>query len=303
MPVASASSRNGRVLVTGAKGFTGRHLIPELDRQGYSVIEHSEEQCDLRDAEAVKRFISSTPLDFVIHLAAISFVPHGSPAEIYQVNTVGTTNLLDALAAHRPAALKVVLASSSQVYGNAASGELDETSLCRPSSHYACSKLAMEHMAAIYGDRLPIIITRPFNYTGPGQPTHFLVPKIVAHFARKAAMIELGNTEVVRDFSDVRLVVDAYCRLLHAPCRTGTFNICSGVGRSLRWLLEETGRIAGGRITVKVNTDLVRSGEVERMIGCNRKLVDAIGPLRHSDFSETLRWMLQDLGALRTVKS
>jgi nucleoside-diphosphate-sugar epimerase len=291
MQLASASSR--RVLVTGGDGFTGRHLLPELVRRGYTIVRHSVDDCDLRKAQEMRQFLESARPDYVIHLAAITFVPHGSPAEIYEVNSVGTSNLLDAIAAASPDVGKVILASSSQVYGQLGGDELDETSPCRPINHYACSKLAMEHMAATYADRLPIIITRPFNYTGPGQPAHFLVPKIVEHYARRATTIELGNTEVVRDFSDVRMVTDAYCRLLESPCQTGTFNICSGVGRSLRWLIEETGRLAGHRIEVKVNAGFLRASDAARLVGSNRQLVGAIGPLQHSDLSETLRWMLQ----------
>jgi len=294
--VVSAFSTGSRVLVTGGDGFTGRYLVPRLEQLGHYVIEHSAAACDLRDAESITRFVEATQPDFVIHLAAISFIPHGSAAEIYAVNTVGTVNLLDAIAAVRPKIKKVVLASSSQVYGSSESDALDEASPCRPVSHYACSKLAMEHMAATYGDRLPIITTRPFNYTGPGQPDHFLVPKIVAHYARGASSIELGNVDVIRDFSDVRMVVDAYCRLLEAPCIDTTLNICSGVGRSLRWLLDEAGRLSGRSLRVSVNPAFVRTSDVRQMIGSNRRLVQAIGPLQHSDFSETLRWMLENAG-------
>lgn len=296
MPVDSASDAPGRVLVTGGEGFTGRLLKPELKRRGYTVLEHSESVCDLRDPQGVCRFVEAEQPDFVIHLAAISFVPHGSPAEIYEVNTVGTTNLLDALRSVRRNVHKVILASSSQVYGRGDGADLEETGPCRPINHYACSKLAMEHMAATYSDHLPIVITRPFNYTGPGQPGQFLVPKIVAHFARGDSSIELGNTEIVRDFSDVRAVVDVYSRLLASPTTAGTFNICSGVGRSLHWLLDETGRLSGRQLQVRVRQDLVRSSDAQRMVGSNRRLVEAIGPLAYSDFSATLRWMLEEAG-------
>ena len=84
-----------------------------------------------------------------------------------------------------------------------------------PVNHYANSKLAMEHTARTYGERLPLLITRPFNYTGPGQATHFLVPKIVEHIKRRETVIELGNTHVSRDFSDVRDIVAVYAHLLN----------------------------------------------------------------------------------------
>jgi len=302
MPVASVSSTRGRVLVTGSKGFTGIHLVPQLQRLGYSVVQHSEEQCDLRDATATNRLVDAARPDYVIHLASISFVPHGSPAEIYEVNTVGTTNLLDALVT-QPHIGKVILASSSQVYGNSAADEIDETHLCRPANHYACSKLAMEHMAVTYCDRIPIVITRPFNYTGPGQPEHFLVQKIIAHFARRKSSIELGNTQIIRDFSDVRTVVDAYCRLLEVPDSGTTFNICSGVGRSLQWLLDEIGQLAGRQLGVEVSSELVRQSDVPRLVGTNRRLVDAIGPLKYVDLTATLRWMLEEAGAMGSLSS
>lgn len=287
---APASKSPARVLVTGSEGFTGRHLTPELKRRGYTVIEHSVAECDLRDAQAVRRMVGSAQPNFVVHLAAISFVAHGSPAEMYEVNTVGAVNLLDALATVDNLS-KVILVSSSQVYGSS-DANLDEGSPCSPVSHYACSKLAMEHMAAPYCDRLPIVITRPFNYTGPGQPSRFLVPKIVQHFVRGEASIALGNLGVVRDFSDVRAVVDVYCRLLPAPVNGQTFNICSGVGRSLRSVIEEICQLTGHDMQVIIQPEFVRASEVPRLVGSNERLVNAIGPLLHADFTATLRSMI-----------
>ena len=296
MQVVSASSP-GCVLVTGGEGFTAGYLIPELQRQGYKVAVHSEKECDLRDAAAVRAFVQATAPDFVIHLAAISFVAHRTPAQLYDVNTVGTTNLLDALVSARPNVQKVILASSSQVYGNIDADNIDEAYACKPLSHYGCSKLAMEHMAATYRDRLPILITRPFNYTGPGQNEQFLVPKIIAHHARGAESIDLGNIDVVRDFADVRMVVDAYCRLLQAECDSVVLNICSGRGLSPRWLLDEASRLSGRKLNVNVRPDLLRSADAARMVGSNEKLVQVIGHLKHLDFSEALRAMLSAAGA------
>ena len=115
-------------------------------------------------------------------------------------------------------------------------GTLDETTPPAPSNDYAVSKLAMEYMARLYESRLPIVITRPFNTIGVGQSDSFLIPKIISHTRKRATLIELGNLDVARDFSDVRIVVQLYQRLLDTPAAVGqTFNVCSGKA----WTLNE----------------------------------------------------------------
>jgi nucleoside-diphosphate-sugar epimerase len=148
-------------------------------------------------------------------------------------------------------------------------------------------------MAATFRDALPIVITRAFNFTGPGQPEPFLVPKIVAHFRRKATMIELGNTDVIRDFLDVRAVVEAYRRLLDCPKALGeTLNICSGQGVSLREIISLLEAETGHRIEVRVNPKFVRANDMHRLVGSPGKLRSLIGPLPEMPFSTTLRDML-----------
>jgi len=286
------ASRSAKVLVTGSRGFTGRYLTTELERLGYSTVELDEADCDLRQREEVVRFVDRVAPDFVIHLAAVSHLLHQKPGDFYEINTVGTTNLLDALVTVGTTR-KVILASSSQVYGRTQTTVITETEPCQPSSHYACSKAAMEHMASTYLDRLAIVITRPFNYTGPGQSESFLVPKIVSHFAHNAPKIGLGNLGVVRDFSDVRMVADAYCRLLRAPLRDGVVNICSGVGRPVGWIIDECRRITGHALDVVVQAELVRGTDVMYSVGSNARLVEAIGPLKHTDLSATLQDMIR----------
>ncbi|QAU24989.1 NAD-dependent epimerase/dehydratase family protein [Dyella sp. M7H15-1] len=289
-----------RALITGASGFTGRYVASELEAAGFKVTGLSygggqsalEDICaDVLDRQALREVIASVSPDVVLHLAGISFVAHGDVDEIYRVNVSGTRNLLEALASLiRPPSL-VVLASSANVYGNATVEPVTEDTPASPTNDYAVSKLAMEYMASLWKSQLPIVITRPFNYTGIGQSEQFLLPKIVSHFRRKESSIELGNTDVFRDFGDVRDVARVYRKLVETRPAGSVLNICSGVGHSLDEILETMAAIAGYHIDVKINPAFVRKEDVRRLIGSNRALFDAIGFVPSIPLSETLSWM------------
>ena len=293
-----------RALITGIHGFTGHYLAQSLRARGYRVFgtalsPTAEEQdviaVDLGDRDAVARMVEEVQPDVVVHLAAIAFVAHSDIEAMYRVNLIGTRNLLEALAAlaNKPSA--VLLASSANIYGNADVEPISEAVAPAPANDYAVSKLAMEYMARLWMDRLPITIVRPFNYTGHGQHENFLLPKIVSHFKRGARDIELGNLHVWRDFSDVRMVVDCYARLVELEDKIAgqTFNVCSGVGHSLGEVLDMMAETAGYRINVSVNPAFVRSNEVTRLVGSNAKLQAVIGPLNQWPLAETLRWMYE----------
>jgi len=300
--VAPASdSTRPTALVTGRSGFTGRYVEAALEEAGYRVVglqdPESVRDVDLLDRDGLRRVVEAAAPDVVVHLAAISFVAHDDAASIYQVNVVGTRNLLEALASasHRPRV--VVLASSANIYGNATADPIVEQAPPAPANDYAVSKLAMEHVARLWMDRLPIVVTRPFNYTGVGQHVNFLIPKIVDHFRRRAATIELGNTAVSRDFSDVRTVADAYRRLVERPPLGEVVNICSGEAHSLGDVLQWMQELAGYRIEVRVNPAFVRASEIARLVGSKAKLESVIGPIASIPLPETLRWMYEAPGA------
>lgn len=288
-------------LITGARGFTGRYLAEELRRAGYRVVGlvHGEAQgedefsCDLLDRERLTEVIEAVKPDFVAHLAAISFVAHDDIQEIYRVNLLGTLNLLQALVTSGATPHKVLLASSANVYGNASVEPLDETLCAAPVNHYAVSKLAMEQAARQWFGHLPIVIVRPFNYTGVGQTQAFLLPKIVDHFRRHEAQIELGNLDVARDFSDVRAVASIYRQLLESAAEGEVFNVCSGVAYTLTEVLDMMAEIASYVIKVRVNPAFVRSNEVKRLVGSDAKLRLVIDTLPSVALEETLRWMYE----------
>ncbi|MEW6370972.1 MAG: GDP-mannose 4,6-dehydratase [Pseudomonadota bacterium] len=292
-----------RALITGLRGFTGHYMERELVDAGYRVFGTAMPgddtgpdvfAVDLCDRTAVAAMVEQVQPDVVVHLAGIAFVGHGDAEQIYRVNVAGTRNLLEALAAARHQPTAVLLASSANIYGNASVPFIDENVAPAPANDYAVSKLAMEYMARLWMDRLPIIIARPFNYTGRGQSENFLLPKIVSHFRRKAPQIELGNLAIARDFSDVRMVAHSYRGLLAAAPAGEAFNICSGRSHSLSGVIDMMSEIAGYRIEVRVNPAFVRANDVLTLTGDNAKLASVIGPVQTRPLSETLRWMYGD---------
>jgi len=279
-----------RALVTGLSGFTGKYVEQELRQAGYEVAGIS---ADLTDRAALAAEVQALQPDVVVHLAAIAFVAHSDIEQIYRVNVVGTRNLLEALAAAPKKPSAVLLASSANIYGNTDVAVIHEDVPAAPANDYAVSKLSMEYMARLWMDKLPIIMVRPFNYTGVGQHENFLLPKIVSHFRRKEARIELGNLNVWRDFSDVRVVAAAYRQLLAKAPAGQVFNISSGKAYSLGEALEMMAQIAGYKIDVHVNPAFVRANEVARLTGDNRRLASVVGEIDPPPLEQTLRWMYE----------
>lgn len=293
-----------RALITGIEGFTGRYMVTELERAGYQVfgtcaggttqLDGRLLRADLLDIRALEAAVDAVRPDVVVHLAAIAFVGHGNASSFYHTNVVGTRNLLAALVKVGCKPRSVLLASSANVYGNTTNGVLDESTPPNPANDYAVSKLAMEYMARLWLDRLPIVIARPFNYTGVGQSQDFLIPKIVGHFQCCAARIELGNLDVWRDFSDVRALAEAYRRLLEVDATGQIVNVCSGRTLSLRQVLSMMEKISGHFMEVEVNPAFVRAGEVKTLGGNPRHLCSLIGEWSSPPLEQTLAWMLKN---------
>jgi nucleoside-diphosphate-sugar epimerase len=256
-------------LLTGAKGFTGQYFSAMAQAQGHTVLPL---HADLTQPEALKIEVAALEASHVVHLAAISFVGHVDERSFYDVNLFGTLNLLDALNALDTRPRSVLLASSANVYGNCQASPIPEEQAPAPLNHYGVSKLAMEHMARTYGDRLPVVITRPFNYIGAGQGLSFVIPKLVDHFTRRAARIQLGDLAVQREFNDVQMVCSAYLQLLQHGEAGQTYNVCSGQPHTLQHVLDSLARLTGHEMQVEVNPAFVRANEVHRLCGNPAKL-------------------------------
>lgn len=298
---------NKRILITGITGFTGRYVARNFIEAGYEVygLSHSSKHAidgvkqiyavSLNDYHSLKQVIDTVKPHYIIHLAAISFVAHSNIHEIYETNVIGTRNLLEALKNSTVVPENVIIASSANVYGNNTSGKpLDELTSLAPVNDYAVTKVSCEYICSLYKDVFPIIITRPFNYTGVFQASNFLVPKIIEAAKTKQTVIELGNLDIARDFSDVRDVAKFYFELTQTSNNElRTFNICSGQAHSLQDVLEFAQQTAHHYFDeIIVNPAFVRSNEIKLLLGdpsfLNRYL---LCPKRYT-LRETIEWMV-----------
>lgn len=278
-----------KLLVTGANGFTGQHFVARARACGHEVVALT---ANLNDPAALKAQIAGIAPEGVVHMAAISFVGQVVASAFYEINLIGTLNLLEALAAAPTPPRTVLLASSANVYGNCEQSPITEDQVPAPVNHYAMSKLAMEQLARTYQDRLPLFFVRPFNYTGPGQSQSFVIPKLVTHFAEGAPAVELGNLDVEREFNDVRFVCEVYLRLLEKARPGEVYNVCTGHPVTLTAVLALLEQISGHRLQVNVNPAFVRSNEIHRLCGSTAKLIGVVGEIAVPPLRETLSWML-----------
>jgi len=289
-------SRSDSVLITGGSGFTGRSLTERLRKDGYSVTPISRRasdagslKVDLYDLDGLTQVLSRIQPNAIVHLAGISAPSHSNIPEIYSANVIGTANLFAAIERAKLEPRIIIVASSAQLYAVAAeSAPLKEANPLTARTHYAISKRATEEIAAIYSRNFPVLITRPFNYTGPGQSTNFLVPKIVQHYAQRRSEIRLGDLDLFRDFSDVVRVVEAYARLVSRPVSPTTVNICSGRAIHLLDIIDIMTDLSGHQIRVISDPSLLRSDEPRSIVGSPARLESLIGELPSPEFRETL---------------
>lgn len=290
------------VLITGLSGFTGAHLAHRLASDGWRIAglggcrldcEVAHLEADLNDTARLTEWIREVEPTHVIHLAALAHVTGSDALSYYRVNVLGTESLLTALQDSGVAVQKVIIASSANIYGNALASPIVESSEPRPMNHYALSKLTMEALVRKWFARFPILVTRPFNYTGPGQSESFVFAKIVAAFARRQDELRLGNLDVSRDLSDVRYVAEAYARLLECESEGQFVNVCSGRSVSLLQVIDVMADIAGYRPQVQVDPAFVRADEVKELYGSPARLYDLVGDIAVPDLRETLLSMYE----------
>ena len=294
-------SRKGKVLITGIEGFTGKFLQNLLTQSSFEVEGTSFDKnygasyyLDITKPKDIIEVINHSNPDYIVHLAALSFANLQEKLPYYLINTLGTQNLIESIIESGINLKKLLIPSSATVYGNQTSSILDETMCPNPANHYGCSKLSMELIAKNYFDNVPTIITRPFNYTGPGQLDSFVIPKIVNHFKKGLEKIELGNLNVHREFNDVRYVCKAYELLMISEVHSAIVNISSNITYSLSEILSILERLTGHQINVDINPDFVRKNEISKLSGSTNLLSTLIELPDVVQIEETLGSMLRE---------
>ncbi|MEK7594254.1 MAG: GDP-mannose 4,6-dehydratase [Patescibacteria group bacterium] len=283
------------VLVTGANGFVGCHLIKELSENGIRVIgigggNNTEKPAnvdeyfvlDLMDPEAVSS-INFGDVDGVIHLAGLAAVEasFGKPMLYMSTNIGIQVNLFEAALAQK-ASPRFLIISSGNLYDSKAELPLTEASPVLANSPYAVSKIGQEQMALYYQSRgFECIIARPFNHIGPGQALGFIVPDITNQIVEveKGTKQEIlvGNLDAERDYTDVRDIARAYRLLLEKGKPSEIYNICSGQARSGHIILD--GLLALTESTPEIKTDpaRMRPSDNPQVYGSHQKLTNDTG--------------------------
>ena len=279
-----------RVLITGISGFVGSYLSNELESEGYEIFGISTKKstdnknifvADITDYEAIFNIIDKVRPDQIYNLAAVSSISMSEEDKnlTFDVNFKGPKNILEAIL-KLGLETRVLLVSTSQVYGKVIYLPIDENHPLNPTNTYARSKLEQESLLDYY-DGLNIAIVRSFNHTGPGQTEAFVLP----NFARQIIAMKngvqsnelvVGNLSVKRDFTDVRDIVKAY-RLILENGATGIYNVCSGKSHKLKILLDEMLKIAGVNAVIKTDDGLFRENENPDLYGSFEKLRKVTG--------------------------
>ena len=258
-----------KALVTGSAGFVGQHLAQHLIDQGWEVEGFNlRNGQNLLDYEYVRNALDILRPDAIFHLAAQAYVPESfaNPHRTFEVNTIGSLNILEAVR-QLGIKTKIHLAGTSEEYGDAQYGDgiITEEALPNPLSPYAISKLAMDHLGRLYAKSygLQVVVTRAFNHAGPGRGEMYaesaFAKQIVEIELGKREVVEHGNLESIRNYTDVRDIVRAYALAIDLP--VGVYNICSNQSVTMQEIMDMLIKHSKVPIETKVNPALYRPAD------------------------------------------
>ena len=309
-----------RILITGITGFVGSHFADFALDRGLEVygscrwrsntenIDHLRDrihliESDLRDLSSVQNLLDTARPDFIVHLAAQSWVAASwhTPAETFNTNVISQVNLLEAVRSHCAPAPRFLVIGSSEEYGLVRADELPikETHPLRPLSPYAVSKVTQDLMGYQYfmSYGLPIVRARAFNHEGPRRGDVFVTSSFARQLAemeagRREPVLQVGNLETQRDYTDVRDIVRGYWRLLQDGEPGEVYNLCSGRPWAIRAVLDLLLSEAKIRPIIKTDPSRLRPSDVPVMVGDGTKVREAIGWEPTIPFDKTLTDLL-----------
>jgi GDP-4-dehydro-6-deoxy-D-mannose reductase len=285
-----------KIVITGANGFVGKHLIDELIKNDYELIAVGGSQfattedkvgvksvtLDLSNPNEVQK-IDFSDVFGIIHLAGLAAVgpSFNKPMEYIDVNIGIEVNLFEAAMAQN-AKPRFLIISSGALYDPKVAQALSETSPVLPNSPYAVSKIGQEQMAHYYVTRgFEAIIARPFNHIGPGQGPGFIVPDLAHQIVKikkdPAQELMVGNLDAQRDYTDVRDIVRAYRLLIEKGSSSETYNVCSGVPVSGHDILNGLCEVAQVKPAIKQDPSKMRPSDTPTISGNHDKLTNDTG--------------------------
>lgn len=311
-----------KYLITGCSGFVGRHFIdyleqrhrecivlgvdlqtPRLDPEGYRHVRFSFDQTDLLFQDDIESVVAKFQPDFILHLASQSSVAASwkRPVETFLNNTNIFLNLIEAVRRQR-VSCRILSVGSSEQYGNVNETDLplSESHELNPVSPYAAARSAQEHLSRVYaeGYGLDIVLTRSFNHVGPGQTAVFVVSFLVKQMVeikrsgRDSGTVIAGDVSIVRDFIDVRDVVAAYDLLLQKGASGNIYNVCSGVGLSIRDIIDQIAKQLQLIVDIEADQLLFRPVDSKIIIGSNQKIKKEVEWCNKIPFEQSLRDMI-----------
>ena len=316
-----------KILITGFSGFVSRHFLdflykenlayeilgvdinpPKMSLEEYKDrLEVQFKELNLLDKEALNAVIVEFRPDYILHLASFSSVAYSwkFPADCFNNNTQIFLNLTESLRQNGLSTCRVLSVGSSEEYGDVTEEQLPlvEDMKLNPVNPYAVARVSQELMSKVLVDGfgMNIVLTRSFNHIGPYQDTRFVIPSFVKRIldvvesGAKEGVIETGDTEIVRDFLDVRDVVRAYYLLLTKGTPGEVYNICSGQGIALKDVISRIADILSVEIQGKVNPEFVRPGDNKKIIGSFSKIKKELNWEPCISLEQTLKDMIDDL--------
>lgn len=314
-----------KYLITGFSGFVSKHFLeylernkieaeiigidvhlPEFNYSKYQFIKCSFETVDLLNKEAVQKIIQTFKPNYILHLASYSSVAYSwkNPVNSFTNNTNIFLNLIESVRV-TGCQCRILSIGSSEEYGNVSEKDLPlkEDQTLHPISPYAVARVSQEMLSKVYCTSygLDIVMTRSFNHIGSGQKDVFVVPSFAKQLIQlskdnptKKELIT-GDTTIIRDFIDVKDVVNAYYLLFQKGKKGEIYNICSGKGTSLNDVIAILTGILNIDITHTINADLVRPNDNKIIIGCNEKIKRDTGWACNTSLEQSLKEIILNL--------